>query len=102
MEYCRREIRSDSPAEIVIMDTGKLKAAGPVAFHLHAPWPFRIDDKRIVLEHAGIALEIVADWAESASQREELIDYKFDPVYHLVLLSKTLRDFALRTLVRRR
>jgi Heparinase II/III-like protein len=97
MNRCRRVLHADSFEEFTVEDTGELKTESPIAFHLHASWPFRIDGKRVILEHGGIALEIVADWAVTATQREDLIDYRFEPVQHLVLLSRPLTTFKLQT-----
>lgn len=94
MEQCRREIRSDSPEQFVVRDWGRLKSPGRVAFHLQAREPFVIEGCTATLPGK---LRIEADWAEMIAQEEDLIDFQFAPVHHLVIRSRELTEFALVT-----
>lgn len=94
MESCRREIWSDAPEWFVVRDAGMLKVPGRIAFHLHATRPFVIEPKGAVLGR----LRITSPWGEAVTQSEDLIDYRQEPVYHLIIFSSTVTAFNLETL----
>lgn len=66
----------------------------PIAFHLHALEPFTIDGQSATLPGK---LGITADWAESITQFEDLINHNFQPVIHLVIKSAPLEEGQLHT-----
>ena len=48
-----------------------------------------------------ITLRIVLDWADSVTQSEDGIDFKFEPVYHLVACSQEVTSFELLSIFER-
>jgi hypothetical protein len=49
----------------------------------------------------GITLRIALDWADTVTQSEDGIDFKFRPVYHLVARSREVTDFEFHSLFER-
>ncbi len=92
-----RHIHSSHPHELIIRDKGLLQQNGQVAFHLQSRKPFIVRGKGASLTGS---LDIQADWADSICQFEDGIDYRFEPVYHLVIRSLPLMGFNLETRIR--
>jgi len=101
MKRCTRRIDSDHPDRFTVTDAGELSAPGFVAFHLHAPVPFEIEDRAAIVKIGEIHLRIALDWADSVTQSEDGIDFKFEPVHHLVALSREVTDFEFHSLFER-
>lgn len=101
MKRCTRRIDSDHPDRFTVTDAGELCAPGIVAFHLHSPVPFEIDGRTALVKMDGITLRIVLGWADSVTQSEDGIDYKFEPVHHLVARSREVTDFEFHSLFER-
>jgi hypothetical protein len=99
MVHYKRTIKSNTIDEIRITDQGQLKAAGRLAFHLHSPFPFKADSNKLVLQTRHFLLEIEADWAEQVSHRPELVNFKHETIYHLMIHSPSCEKFSLNTRV---
>jgi hypothetical protein len=84
-------------SRFVVKDEGKLKVDGCVAFHLQSLSPFSIEGKKVSLVQQGATLEIEGEWIQKASQYEDGVDCHVRPIWHLVLVSKPVRDFCLST-----
>jgi hypothetical protein len=97
MKRCTRRIDSDHPDRFTVTDAGELSAPGLVAFHLHAPVPFEIEGRAAIVKIGEILLRIALDWADSVTQSEDGIDFKFEPVHHLVARSREVTDFEFHT-----
>lgn len=94
MSACSRRIRSDDPNTFEVIDQGERLREGRIAFHLQARQSFEAGATSATL--AG-KLKIHAPWAERIYQYEDGIDYRFEPIYHLVILSQPLQAFDLKT-----
>lgn len=94
MTKCRRNVDSPDPKNFIILDEGRLREPGRVAFHLHAREPFVIEGNTATLPGK---VRIEALWATTLEQSEDGIDYRFEPVYHLVIYSSKLQAFQLTT-----
>lgn len=97
MKTCCRSIDSPDRDVVVIRDEGTLIRSGRIAFHLHSPWPFQVRKDSIVVGRGRQKLSIDADWSENVLHYRDLIDYAFCPVYHLVIISRPVSEFALKT-----
>jgi hypothetical protein len=97
MTECAREIVSPEPAQWRVRDQGQLRAAGLVAFHLHALQPFVEEGGRLFAQNSRGRVEIVAPWAVRRLLKVNLIDSGYRPVHHLRLVSKPLTTFDLCT-----
>jgi hypothetical protein len=101
MKRCTRRIDSDHPDKFTVTDAGELCTPGIVAFHLHSPVPFEIDGRSATVKMDGITLRIALDWANTVTQSEDGIDFKFEPVYHLVARSREVTDFEFHSFFER-
>ena len=101
MKRCTRRIDSDHPDKFTVTDAGELCTPGIVAFHLHSPVPFEIDGRSATVKMDGITLRIALDWADMVTQSEDGIDFKFEPVYHLVARSREVTDFEFHSFFER-
>ena len=99
MTFCSRKIESPAPHLYRIIDAGELKEQGRIAFHLHSLFPFNTESEKIVLTNGNITLSIKADWAEDVLHRQYSLNLKHEPVYHLTIHSKSLRNFNLVTAI---
>jgi hypothetical protein len=101
MKRCTRRIDSDHPDKFTVTDAGELCTPGIVAFHLHSPVPFELEGRTATVKMDGITLRIALDWADTVTQSEDGIDFKFEPVYHLVASSREVTDFEFHSLFER-
>jgi hypothetical protein len=101
MKRCTRRIDSDHPDKFTVTDAGELCTPGIVAFHLHSPVPFELEGRTATVKMDGITLRIALDWADTVTQSEDGIDFKFEPVYHLVARSREVTDFEFHSLFER-
>lgn len=85
MKRCGREITSAAPGGFVVRDQGELLEPLPLVFHLHTRVRWSIDAaaKRATLEVPGWRLILEAPWAGEIRQREDSIDHRYEPVWHL-------------------
>jgi hypothetical protein len=85
MTRCGREIVAETPAEFTVHDRGELRAPLPLVFHLHTRGPWTIDAaaKSATLTVPGWTVTLRAPWAEEIRQREDSIDHRYEPVWHL-------------------
>jgi hypothetical protein len=97
MSACRREIVAATFENFLVKDEGRLLQTGPVAFHLHSPFPFQIEGKVVVLSDGVRSLRITASWAQTITQKEELVDYAFQPIHHLTAMSGAVQQFSFST-----
>jgi hypothetical protein len=101
MIKCSRSIQSKTPDEFLIVDGGELREEGCVAFHLHSTFPFEIEAKKIIVRNNNAALLIEALWAEDILCRQESINLRHEPVYHLMIHSPASKQFMLKTKIER-
>jgi len=101
MKRCTRRIDSDHPDKFTVTDAGELSEPSIVAFHLHSPVPFELEGRTATVKMDGITLRIALDWADTVTQSEDGIDFKFEPVYHLVARSREVTDFEFHSLFER-
>ena len=97
MSGCRREIVASSFESFTVKDEGSLQQATPVAFHLQSSFPFHIEGNVVTLTDGTRSLQIMAPWAKTITQREELVDFALRPVHHLVIASEAAKKFSLKT-----
>lgn len=97
MVKCSRSIQSETPCEFLIVDEGELREEGRIAFHLHSTFPFEIEGKKITVRNNNSALLIEALWAEEILCRQESINLRHEPVYHLMIHSQISKQFMLKT-----
>lgn len=85
MTRCERAILSDTPAEFTVHDRGELRAPQTLVFHLHTRERWAIDavQRTATLAVPGWRLTLHAPWAEEIRQREDSIDHRLEPVWHL-------------------
>jgi len=95
---CRRRLRSDSPAELIIEDRLELPATGAVAFHLQSRLPFRRDGEAWVLQGRQAQLRIEPRWPLAhAAAGIAGIDSLGHPVHRLTLQAGPANRHLLRT-----
>ena len=92
-----RVVDSPDAANFTVCDHGKLATPGKLIFHLHALRPFDIRSGQIRVPAAKGTLLITAPWAADARQSEDLINNRFEPVWHLELESGNVSEFNLMT-----
>ena len=92
-----RELQSENPRELTVIDEGELTREEVVAFHLHAPAPFVIEGDTAVVCVNGKRLAITLPWAETITQAEDGINFQFKPVFHLIAKAAPLTRFKLTT-----
>jgi hypothetical protein len=97
MAHSSRELTADGPEEFQVRDRGELLAPSALAFHLHTRLPWEIAGQVAVLRLDGWALTVRAPWAEELTQREDSIDFRLQPVWHLECRLKHARVFDLVT-----
>lgn len=101
MVKCSRSIQSETPDEFLIIDKGILKEEGRIAFHLHSPFPFEIEGKKIIVRNNNSALLIEALWAEEILCRQESINLRHEQVYHLLIHGPISKQYILKTKIER-
>jgi hypothetical protein len=92
-----RKIESNDLNEFIIIDHGELIRHGRVAFHLHSTAHFELHSKSITGFINNIKFEIIAEWADKIIQKVDLMSFDKKPVSHLVLQSREIDKFALKT-----
>lgn len=85
MERCEREIASDAPEQFTVHDRGMLRTPHALVFHLHTRerWVIDAAQRTATLDIPGWRLTLHAPWAEEIRQREDSIDHRLEPVWHL-------------------
>jgi hypothetical protein len=97
MKTSSRELVADTVEEFHVIDRGELLAPMAVVFHLHTRAPWEIKGREAVLRLAGWELTVQAPWAGLLSQREDSIDFRVEPVWHLECRLNAAQSFELRT-----
>jgi hypothetical protein len=97
MSDCRRQIEAPSFERFTVKDEGRLLKSAPIAFHLQSPFPFEIEGNTAILNDGARTLRIIAPWAKSITQSEELVDFAFRSIHHLTILSEPVQKFSFST-----
>jgi hypothetical protein len=97
MATCTRELVADTVEEFTVMDRGELLVPSALSFNLHTRGPWEIRGREAVLKVAGWELTLRAPWADEITQREDSIDFRVQPVWHLECRVKQAKAFDLKT-----
>ena len=97
MASCTREIEADTVEEFTVIDRGELLTTSALTFNLHTRTPWEIRGKEAVLNLPGWQLTLSAPWADQVTQRENSIDFRLQPVWHLECRLNRAQAFDLRT-----
>ncbi len=97
MASCTREITADTVEEFSVIDRGELLTPTTLAFNLHTRGPWEIRGQEAVLKLAGWELTLRAPWADTITQREDSIDFRLQPVWHLECRLNRAKAFELKT-----
>ncbi len=97
MARCSRDLAADGFGEITVRDRGELLSAGGLVFHLHTRLPWKIRGREAVLGLDGWKLTVSAPWADEVTQREDLVDFRLQPVWHLECRLSSAKTFDLET-----
>ncbi|MDB6167896.1 MAG: hypothetical protein JWM88_760 [Verrucomicrobia bacterium] len=97
MSACVRELTSDRPEEFTVLDRGELLAESALAFNLHTRVPWEISGRQAILRLDGWELTLSAPWADEIVQRENSIDFRLEPVWHLECRLRRAKTFELAT-----
>ncbi|NNE38189.1 MAG: hypothetical protein HKN08_07790, partial [Gammaproteobacteria bacterium] len=97
MHSYTREISSERLEEFTIIDSGALKLAGQLAFHLQSIIPFEIQENFACLKTDKYVLYIKAAWAASIHQEQKITDLGLRNVYTLTITSDIHKRFNLLT-----
>lgn len=101
MTRCTRELVATEFAEFSVVDAGEMVAPGTLSFHLQTRgrWELKPSSQEALLHLPGWVVVLHAPWAEEITQAEDLIDYRYQPVWHLQCRVAIQREFRLKTLV---
>lgn len=101
MSRCTRELVATEFAEFSVLDAGEMVAPSTLSFHLQTRvrWQIEPSCKEAQLHLPGWVVVLHAPWAEEISQAEDLIDYRYQPVWHLQCRVAKQREFHLKTFV---
>ena len=97
MATCTRELVADTVEEFDVLDRGELLAPSALVFNLHTRVPWEIRGREAVLRLEGWELTLRAPWAEAITQRENSIDFRLRPVWHLECRLNQAKAFDLKT-----
>ena len=97
MANCTRELAADGVEEFSVLDRGELLAPSALSFNLHTRGPWEIRGKEAVLKVPGWELTLRAPWADGLTQRENSIDFRLEPVWHLECRLNRAKAFDLKT-----
>jgi len=100
MSRCTREITADAVEEFRVVDRGELLAPSTLAFNLQSRTSWAINGREAVLRVDGWELTLIAPWAEAITQREDSIDFRLEPVWHLECRLGAAKAFDLTTTFR--
>jgi hypothetical protein len=92
-----RELVADTAEEFQVIDRGELLAPSALAFNLHTRGPWEIRGREAVLRVEGWELTLRAPWADAITQREDSIDFRLQPVWHLECRLNLAKAFDLTT-----
>ncbi|MEO6873199.1 MAG: heparinase II/III family protein [Opitutaceae bacterium] len=97
MARCTREIVADKAEEFQVIDRGELLAPSALVFNLHTRTRWEITGREAVLRLPGWELTLRAPWAEAITQREDSIDFRLQPIWHLECRLNSAKAFDLKT-----
>ena len=97
MRSCTRELAADSFNEFTVTDAGELPAPGTLSFHLQTRVPWEISGREAVLRVPGWEVRVSLPWADTLTQREDSIDFEFQPVWHFEARVASPAQFRLVT-----
>ena len=97
MTACTREWVADTVEEFHVIDRGELIQPSALAFNLQTRGPWEIHGREAVLRLEGWELTLQAPWADSITQREDSIDFRLQPVWHLECRLNQAKAFELKT-----
>jgi hypothetical protein len=97
MATCTRELIADTVEEFHVRDRGELLAPSALVFNLHTRVPWEIRGREAVLRLEDWELTLRAPWADAITQREDSIDFRLQPVWHLECRLNHAKAFDLQT-----
>jgi len=80
-----------------VLDRGELLQPSALAFNLQTRGPWEILGREAVLRVEGWELTLQAPWADAIKQREDSVDFRLQPVWHLECRLNQARAFDLKT-----
>ena len=100
MKACVRELVADTVEEFHVIDRGELLHPSALAFNLQTRGPWEIRGCEAVLRVEGWELTLQAPWADAITQREDSVDFRLQPVWHLDCRLNQATVFDMRTTFR--
>jgi len=97
MTSCTRELAADSVEEFTVVDRGELIVPSALSFNLHTREQWEIRGKEARLKLPGWELTLRAPWADEITQRQNSIDFRLQPVWHLECRLNRAGRFELKT-----
>ncbi|MDB6093541.1 MAG: hypothetical protein JWM32_1103 [Verrucomicrobia bacterium] len=97
MSRCTREVIADSVEAFDVIDRGELLAASALVFNLNTRERWEITGREAVLRIPGWEVTVRAPWADGITQREDSIDFRLQPVWHLECRLNSAKAFELKT-----
>jgi hypothetical protein len=97
MATCTRELIADTVEEFHVRDRGELLAPSALVFNLHTRVSWEIRGREAVLRLEDWELTLRAPWADAITQREDSIDFRLQPVWHLECRLNHAKAFDLQT-----
>jgi hypothetical protein len=92
-----REIVAETVEEFRVRDHGELLVPSALVFNLHTRGPWDIQGRTAVLRLEGWELTLRAPWADAITQREDSIDFRVLPIWHLECRLNQAKAFDLKT-----
>lgn len=100
MDMYSRHFDIDLPTLISVVDSGELRHASRLAFHLHSPHHFEVSGTSAYLRLAKCQIEVALPWADHISCEKCMHDLLRRPLFHLCATSPDMRSFSLETEIR--
>ena len=97
MKRYRRTLTAEDLASFTVRDEGELMNAGALSFHLQTRTPWKIAGHEARLAFASGELVLRAPWSDEIVQREDSIDFRLEPVWHLECRVREARAFGWET-----
>jgi len=96
---CRRSIHSPSPDYIQITDEFELAESLPVTFYLHSPLIILLRERKAAIEGIHHTLGVTADWAVNATTKIQGVNWHYQPIHQLALVSAPAKKHRLVTVL---